>query len=477
MYSKKFLLLLLAGIQNGQAEDFLKISSWPCDFASPTDQIYLELGGQAFTNIPPSIFQNSFWIEDLSFNNCVQSIGRNVFEGCSSLSSVMFPQQLRQIAAASFKGCLKLSECTLPDQLVSIGAQAFQNCLSLSSVTLDQSLSSIGTEAFAGTKLSSIHFPASLTNLGIKAFFNCPLKSVSYKNKDQNFSIDQTYFIGPENKFSFSNNQNISELIFLEGVEDISENAFSACANLRVISFPETIQTIDETAFLECPSIEFLAFTDFESLSKVGNNFSECQNLKQVAICQDSQELRIKIANEFPTIFRNCPNLSTVLLNEKEIPLLRNEVSAQGAFQNNESLTEAIILNGPTTIAHSAFTNCSALTSITLPNSIRTIDYHAFRGAPLCECNLPEGLTTIGEAALGCGGLKIMTLPSTINTISSGGIENTGSELLDISKVVNFSNWKLAFYSQSSLDQIKKVHCRSNQDVSLFRNAVTKVVD
>jgi hypothetical protein len=80
----------------------------------------------------------------------VTSLGRNAFDGCTSLASVELVSGLLSIGHFAFNGCTSLASVALPSSLLSIGDVAFLNCTSLASVAIPASVTSLGNHPFSG---------------------------------------------------------------------------------------------------------------------------------------------------------------------------------------------------------------------------------------------------------------------------------------------------------------------------------------
>ena len=137
--------------------DFADEDAYP---GSPSSNFYLNK--QIITNlvIPDDVkeiknfafYRNR--ITNVKIGKNVSSIGKQAFDGCSSLSSV-----------------------TIGDNVTSIGYAAFANCSNLNSVTFGNKVTSIADEAFWKSPVKSLKIPASITSIGSKAFY--------YANKDE----------------------------------------------------------------------------------------------------------------------------------------------------------------------------------------------------------------------------------------------------------------------------------------------------
>lgn len=63
--------------------------------------------------------------------DCVKSIGKEAFAGCTNLKSVTIGKNVESIGEDAFRGCKSLESITIPDSVTSIGKKAFADCTNL----------------------------------------------------------------------------------------------------------------------------------------------------------------------------------------------------------------------------------------------------------------------------------------------------------------------------------------------------------
>ena len=93
----------------------------------------------------------------------VTKIGKNAFQGCTSLTGVTFPEGLTGIGHFAFACCTGLTEVTIPAGVKHIGLYAFSGCTKLEQITL-LGQPEIGQEAFPDsiTVLAAQQLPLSV---------------------------------------------------------------------------------------------------------------------------------------------------------------------------------------------------------------------------------------------------------------------------------------------------------------------------
>ncbi|MDP4119355.1 MAG: leucine-rich repeat protein, partial [Bacillota bacterium] len=115
-----------------------------------------------------TIAQGAFfasYVKGIDFSN-VESIQKDAFFGCESLSDIAFSNTLSEIGSTAFYGCTAITKLDLPKSVTSIGESAFKNCSNLSSISLPGGISQIGDGAFANcNSLIADVYPGSYSEL------------------------------------------------------------------------------------------------------------------------------------------------------------------------------------------------------------------------------------------------------------------------------------------------------------------------
>ncbi|MBQ1507657.1 MAG: leucine-rich repeat domain-containing protein [Ruminococcus sp.] len=142
-----------------------------------------------------------------TFNNyTVSVIGNSVFQQ-KKLKSVEIPDTIKEIQDYCFASNPDLKTVKMSNSVKTLGADAFFNCPALESIELPETIESVGVYAFTGTGMTSVTIPESSTFT----------------------SIDQ---------YTFSECQNLKEVVIPATVTDIADNAFNACPNKITIKAP-----------------------------------------------------------------------------------------------------------------------------------------------------------------------------------------------------------------------------------------------
>ena len=259
------------------------------------------------------------------------------------------------------------------------------------------------------------------------AFYDFVVDGIYYAINSDGTTVSVTY----ENYNSYSGSVTIPSTVTINGttysVTSIGYQAFYLCTNLISISIPNSVTSISDIAFYGCTGLTSVTIPN--SVTSIGDAaFYNCTGLTSITI-----------PNSVTTIsgsaFQNCTSLISidvnsgnmyysstdgVLYNKTQTSLICYPAAKEG---NNFTIPNSVTSIG------GAFLGCTGLTSITIPNSVTYIGGYAFGGCTgLTSITIPNSVTSIGSRAFsGCTGLTSITIPNSVTTIGWSAFQNCTS--------------------------------------------------
>ena len=150
--------------------------------------------------LPEFAFNKVTTLEKVTVTGVV-GVGKNAFEGCSSLYTVVLPDSVTEIGKSAFSGCSKLINFTLPASLTVIYQSAFNGCAKLgynATEALDLTGITVYEKAFAScSSLKSVKLDS--LNLSGAVFSGC--------SKLENVIVGETTY--GKDAWKFDDNGNI----------------------------------------------------------------------------------------------------------------------------------------------------------------------------------------------------------------------------------------------------------------------------
>ncbi|MCQ2079774.1 MAG: leucine-rich repeat domain-containing protein [archaeon] len=232
------------------------------------------------------------------------------------------------LADGCFEGNRDIVSVSLPAGLETIGRNAFCNCSSLSRIELPRHLKSIGDNAFAYTAVESVVFQGYLEEVGNMAFYTCRgLRTVEISKRTGQIGLGA--FAGCSSLETFTVSDKNGRFMFQDGVlysrkQDrivqvagtfrgklspprsvltVEQYAAEDCVGITELDLPLSVTSLGAYAFKGCTGIAKAKFPT--SLERIGEGtFEGCTSLRTIDV-PDSVKVIGKGA------FRNCTSLET----------------------------------------------------------------------------------------------------------------------------------------------------------------------
>ncbi|MBR4459196.1 MAG: leucine-rich repeat domain-containing protein [Clostridia bacterium] len=396
-------------------------------------------------------------VTDVIIGEGITAIGRELFYGCESITSVSLPSTLREIRDEAFYGCSSLASVVIPEGVTDLGNYAFRECRSLTSVHIPNSLTYVYTYVFQSChQLTDVNIPSNWTSLGVGMFSGC--ESLSHVTLPDGldsiardafadclsltgieipasvFTIGEGAFEGsgltavtlPAHVASigtgaFSNCQNLTNISLPNSLRTIGSYAFARCTGLSGIVIPANVTNIDWNAFQDCPTLYSVAILSEEAVLDENlfalEEFTSCP-VKLYGYTGSTAET-YALENGIPfvalTLNGQCGDHVTWSLDLGSMSLIVGGSGPMWDFPSDDpdwypfrgSIRAVTVQSGVTHIGSYAFYMMNSLTGVSLPSTLTSIGEYAFGYAyNLPAIPIPSGVHTIGSGAFcRCDGL------------------------------------------------------------------------
>ncbi len=413
-------------------------------------------------------------LTEYTIPDVVTSIGRQVFQGYTSLTSVTIPDGVTSIGNLAFDCCRRLTSVTIGNGVTSIGGNAFYMCTSLKDVYCKPTVPPTGgVNMFSDYNNGAyvpigckIYVPAASYDKYVEAENWNPYaedivaydfekgeiventnNQIIYTSTDGNIVEPKTDAVYGATIVSNTYENGKGVITFDGDVTHIGTKAFENCATLVSITIPESVTVIGSGAFDNCTSLTSITipdsviaigmhpFLNCTSLTAFYGKFASEDNLCLI-IDGDLNSFAIGCGVTEYTIpdsvtgyigvsaFASCSSLRSIT-----IPNSVTSSISDDAFQNCSSLTSIIIPDSITGVGAEVFSGCTALTSVTIGNSVTLIGTSAFSGCTsLTSITIPNSVTRLGGSVFkDCTSLTSATIGNSVTSIYSYAFENCTS--------------------------------------------------
>ena len=394
--------------------------------------------GNSVTTIGELAFHDCRSLTYVTIPNSVTTIGKNAFDRCSSLTSVTLGNSVTTIGGYAFRDCSSLTSVTIGNSVTTIEELAFDGCGSLTSVTIPNSVTTIGYLAFSGcSSLTSVTIGNSVTTIGESAFYNCrSLTSVTIGNS--------VTTIGSS---AFGGCSSLTSLTIPNSVTTIGGSAFRDCSSLTSVTIGNSVTTIGDNAFYNKSNTKVIWLTntppagyrnvkggihyvandlytdlDIKKVYPYLNSIFEVDGIKYVPV-----SLSERICDAIDCAYTGEPYELKInkKVNYKGVDMTVRDINPYTAYKCANIKKAYIDING--SIGHSAFSGCANLSSVNIAE-VNDIGDDAFsRCSNLTSVDIKK-TNDIGNLAFsGCTNLQKVYIGNSIKAIGEYAFNNCTS--------------------------------------------------
>ena len=394
--------------------------------------------GNSVTTIGELAFHDCRSLTYVTIPNSVTTIGKNAFDRCSSLTSVTLGNSVTTIGGYAFRDCSSLTSVTIGNSVTTIEELAFDGCGSLTSVTIPNSVTTIGYLAFRGcSSLTSVTIGNSVTTIGESAFYNCrSLTSVTIGNS--------VTTIGSS---AFGGCSSLTSLTIPNSVTTIGGSAFRDCSSLTSVTIGNSVTTIGDNAFYNKSNTKVIWLTntppagyrnvkggihyvandlytdlDIKKVYPYLNSIFEVDGIKYVPV-----SLSERICDAIDCAYTGEPYELKInkKVNYKGVDMTVRDINPYTAYKCANIKKAYIDING--SIGHSAFSGCANLSSVNIAE-VNDIGDDAFsRCSNLTSVDIKK-TNDIGNLAFsGCTNLQKVYIGNSIKAIGEYAFNNCTS--------------------------------------------------
>lgn len=263
---------------------------------------------------------------------------------------------------------------------------------------------------------------------------------------------------------SFSNCNNLTNIILSDNINIVQARTFYNCNNLISVTMPNSIDSriLREEMFRYCSNLVNVNIPN--NIDTIYHYvFDNCSSLTNIIIpdsvtiiyeyaFSNTGLISVIIPNNVyfvygsRGIFQSCYNLQSIIFGDS-VTFIPQEICLNCFNLSNVQMSDNV-----TSIAYDAFRNCYNLKNINLSNNLTSIGIRAFRDTGLESIIIPDTITFIAQSVfLNCNNLKTITVlainPPQLDDIDaiSTATENIyvpNASVNDYKTAVNWSNFE-----------------------------------
>lgn len=327
----------------------------------------------SITDIGKGAFRDNPMLTSIEFGNNLQKIGNYAFFQDSGITSIDLGNTITSIGDVAFRLCNITGELKLPNNLTNLGASSF-GANKITKVVIPTTITKISNETFSeNLELSDVVFHNGITVIGDRAFKNCKISGSPLNDLPNLKKLGDSCF---ENNY-------ITSVTLPASIEKIGSYVFA----------DNEITSADLTNLANATvDVEYGQWAHGVPRGLFANQSSNSNGRKQ-----KNKLTSITLPNNIDTIGRDA--FSGNSISQLEIPANITKIMT-GAFEDNKTLADVTFHDNITEIGNSAFKNCSIYKeSFELPKKLTTLGEGAFRNNKINKVTFPDDIVKIGAWA------------------------------------------------------------------------------
>lgn len=406
------------------------------------------------TSVGDGAFRGCSAVTSISLSNDVEALGEYSFVDCDGIIDIVIPENVKTIGEAAFSDCNALESVSILGA-ASIGNFAFSECANLISVELPETLTSIGEYGFRGCEaLRTVTIPSSVRTIGTFAFVWCEsLNEICFEGSAP--SMDGTILSGLTCNVSYpSDDETWSEELQKEFDDTITWNGNSSDEGTSGSSHSHSYGDWYET---KAPTQEA---EGEERRDCIDCDYYETRITEKLPVDEEpGNSCGENLTWELDTATGTLVISGTGTMDNSWWPYETPSESPNFApWHDNAANIKSVVINsGVTSIGHFAFFDCVNLTNV----------------------SIPEGVTFIGCAFVGCDSLKELYIPASVTDFRYPSNEGVCTGLtkivVDVGNSVYSSDEAGMLYNK---DKTKFIGCPTGyQGAYTIADSVTEIGD
>ena len=290
-----------------------------------------EIGGQTYTitKVGSDVFKNfkdTEFITSVTVPEGYTQIEGEAFAQMDGLTKVSLPGSLTNVSYSAFKDSAKLSDVTFATPAdgtkLSFGNNIFQNCTSLTSIALPKSLNSLNNNPFLGcTNLDSITVAD-----GNDQYF--AENNLVYGKLDDGNSVELAVYPPSSTATEFTVPETVNNMT----VTQIGMHAFRYNDKLTSVTIPATVNSFRTMCFDNCSNLKTVTLGTTEAPKFGSSSFTNLAAGSTIYVANDTVKKAFEPTDSW-TNYYTADNTTVTVQGDTDIPAVENKVSASMSLE------------------------------------------------------------------------------------------------------------------------------------------------